>query len=181
MYKILSALILCLISLIESGCSGKQDTTENVATENQESALAYSVPTPSGYDGPAGVPSFIMTDINNSQINTADLKGDLTIIFFNPDCDHCQREAQSISGSKNLFKGKQLYFISVDELDAIRKFRIDYGLTDNNFHFAKSDVELIVRAMGPISSVPSMCFYKNGKNTGQLEGEKTAAELAAKM
>lgn len=157
-------------------------TEKSAKVEQPESPVAPSpVADVGSYNGPAGVPSFPMLDINNNQLNSADLTGNLTLIFFNPDCDHCQREAQSINKAKELFKAKQMYFVSVDELDAILKFRTDYGLTEDNFHFSKSDVELVVRAMGPISSVPSMYFFKNGKMTGQMEGEKTAAELAAQM
>lgn len=182
MVRKFSILNICISVIVQYGCAGKKGTDEFVVADRSQEVLASaSVEIPSEYKGPAGVPSFLMVDLNNNQINSADLTGDLTIILFNPDCDHCQREAKAINGSKNLFKGKQIYFISVDELDAIRKFRVDYGLTEENFHFAKSDVELIVRALGPVSSVPSMFFYKNGKNTGQMEGEKTAAELAAKM
>lgn len=182
MLRKISIIILYGSVSLQISCSSNQATNENSAVAgNSESLAAAPPPATSDYNGPAGVPSFIMTDIDNKVINSADLTGNLTIILFNPDCDHCQREAQAINGSKNLFKEKQIYFISVDELDAIRKFRNDFGLTENNFHFAQSDVELIVRALGPVSSVPSMFFYKNGKMTGQMEGEKTAAELAAKM
>ena len=177
MIKYFLQITIIITSIISASCnekSNKNNQPETIAATPSESVV-------NNYNGPAGVPSFPMLDINNNQLNSADLKGNLTLIFFNPDCDHCQREAQSINGSKELFKSKQIYFVSVDELDAIRKFRTDYGLTENNFHFAKSDVELVVRAMGPISSVPSMYFFKNGKMTGQMEGEKTAAELAAQM
>jgi len=169
-----------LISSILVSCSGdstKKTESESVVKVEVEAATAPA----SGYAGPAGVPSFMMIDMEGKPVNSADFKGNLTIFLFNPDCDHCQREAKVINAAKNLFREKQIWFVSMDEPQVIAKFRTDYGLTDNNFHFAKSDVELVVRALGPVSSVPALFIYKEGKLSERLEGEHSAEELASKM
>lgn len=123
----------------------------------------------------------MMMDVNGKTVNSADLNGNVTIFLFSPDCDHCQREAKVINASKNLFRNKQIWFVSVDEPEVIAKFRTDYGLTDDNFHFAKSEVELVVRALGPVSSVPAIFIYKDGTLSERMEGEHPAEVLASKM
>ena len=171
-----------LLLLLSVGCSKSENTTSVQETESaMASAVIESSAPDANYNGPAGVPGFPYLDLLGKTMNTANLTGNVTVVFFNPDCDHCQKEAQNINGAKNLFRDKQMYFFSADELEAIKAFRLKYGLVEDNFHFGKGDVEMIVRAMGPINSVPSFYFYKNGQLTGQLEGEKSAAEIAAKM
>jgi len=133
---------------------------ENKTPEVAQSTIAKDSIQPD-YTGLAGIPSFPITLVNGGSINTAELTGNITLIFFSPDCDHCQTEAKNINAAKNLFQNKVIYFISIDEIDAITKFRDTYGLNEPNFHFGKSDVELIVRAVGPISSVPAMYFYNH--------------------
>lgn len=173
-------LMLVTSSVILLNCSPNKK--EDQTTDNQSAAVAnLSEPSAVDYNGPGGIPPFPITMIDGTSINSPNINGNLVLIFFNPECDHCQRTAQNINGSKHLFKDKQLYFISIDALDAVKKFRTNYGLLESNFHFGVSDVELIVRAMGPISSVPYFYFFKNGKLDGRLEGEKTAAEIVAKM
>lgn len=167
-----------LIHVMLYACTGDSAKKTETAAETPAEIPAQTEPE---YTGPAGIPSFMMTDLNGKPINSSELTGNITLILFNPDCDHCQREAQSINASKNLFLNKQIWFVSVDEPEFIAKFRTDYGLTDSNFHFARTDVELIVRALGPVSSVPAMFFYKNGKLTAQMEGEKSAKDIASKM
>lgn len=173
--KILTTATLLIILIITSSCKKENNTTEVAQTPSTSDS------TQTNYSGSAGIPSFPISLVNGGSLNTSDLKGNVTLIFFSPDCDHCQTEAKTINASKNLFRNKVIYFISIDEIEAITKFRDNYGLNEPNFHFAKSDVELIVRAIGPISSVPAMYFYKEGKLAGQLEGEQTAEKLADQM
>ena len=171
-----------LLLVLSVGCSKSENSTAVQQTEpTMASAVTESVTTDADYNGPAGVPGFPYLDLSGKTMNTANLTGNVTVVFFNPDCDHCQKEAQNINGAKNLFRDKQMYFFSADVPDAIKAFRLKYGLVEDNFHFGQGDVEMIVRAMGPINSVPSFYFYKQGILTGQLEGEKSAAEIAAKM
>jgi len=170
-----SSLLIASLLISCSGNSAKK--TESDPVEEVEAAVASA----SGYTGPAGIPSFMMIDMDGKPVNSADLNGNVTIFLFSPDCDHCQREAKVINAAKNLFRDKQIWFVSVDEPQIIAKFRTEYGLTDSNFHFAKSEVELVVRALGPVSSVPALFIYKNGKLSERMEGEHSAEELASKM
>jgi cytochrome oxidase Cu insertion factor (SCO1/SenC/PrrC family) len=50
------------------------------------------------------------------------------IIFFNPECDHCQTEAKHISDSIQLLQKVQIVFASSAPLADIKKFADEYGL-----------------------------------------------------
>lgn len=92
-----------------------------------------------------------------------DLPGRSILIFFNPDCDHCQREAGAVRDNIFSFASFQLYFISSDSLKNIEKFAKEYGLADfENVHFARTEVEEVIRNFGPIPA-PSMYLYSGKK------------------
>jgi|YNPMSStandDraft_2_1061718.scaffolds.fasta_scaffold01045_7 thiol-disulfide isomerase/thioredoxin len=54
-------------------------------------------------------------------------KGKATIvIFFDPDCDHCQKQASWIAASPESFKNAQLLWVSTAEANAINTFGKTY-------------------------------------------------------
>ena len=162
---IFSVLILSVFS-----CSPKTESTDTETADAANTVMRQDA-TP--------IPHFNLENLDGTQFSSKDLKGDLALIFFNPDCDHCQREAVAIHSNKNKFKGKQLYFISIDSINAISKFRSEYDLTDDNFHFSRGNVEDIVNALGPIPSVPCFYIYKNGQLIERLEGEVDVDRVAS--
>jgi peroxiredoxin len=92
-----------------------------------------------------------------------DLPGRSILIFFNPDCDHCQREAGMIRDHLDSFGAFSLYFISSDSLETIEQFAEEYGLAGKeNVHFARTEVEEVIRNFGPIPA-PSMYLYSGKK------------------
>lgn len=99
------------------------------------------------------------------------------LIFFNPDCDHCQREAQQISAQKSLFKNYSVYFISIDPMDKIQQFALDYKLTDRNFFFAQADSYEVYKTVGPLPTVPAIFIYANRQFVKKLEGEVKLEEV----
>ena len=163
------SLLLLALPIFFWNCSSKPES----ATTETPIAEAQAAPAP---EGPA-LPVFNLTDLNGTPFSTATMPDDMIIIFFNPGCDHCQREATAIHGRKKDFEDKQVYFVSVDSLSTISKFRKEYDLTDPNFHFAAGDVETIVTAMGPVPSVPCIYIYRDRKLVSRLEGEAEIDEI----
>ena len=165
MHKIL---ILPALILLIAGC-GPKPSAETATTPVESSTPA---PTP----GPP-LPVFNLTNLDGSNTTTASLPDNLILIFFNPGCDHCQREATAIHGRKKEFSEHEIWFVSVDSLKNIADFRKEYQLTDSNFHFAGGDVEQIVTAMGPIPSVPCIYIYRDRRMVTRLEGEAELDEI----
>lgn len=98
------------------------------------------------------------------------LSGNLVLIFFNPSCEHCQEEAKFIAENKKLFDTYQLYFISSDSLPSITRFKSDYKLNENNYHFAFGDGMSVYQTMGALNNVPAVFVYRDRKLTGKSEG-----------
>src|SRR5690348_4581997 len=90
--------------LIALSIAGAQSCSKKPAGEQVASEVA--VP-------PANEqPSIPLTLLDNTQVNVKDLTGKNALIFFQPDCDHCQREAQEFEHNLEAFAGTTLYFIT---------------------------------------------------------------------
>jgi peroxiredoxin len=100
-----------------------------------------------------------------------DLKGKTVLIFFNSDCDHCQNEAEQISGRKQIFQQYQVYFISADSMKNITKFADDYKLRERNFYFAQADSYQVYKTVGDMPSIPAIFIYNNKRLIKKFAGE----------
>ena len=58
------------------------------------------------------LPLLSINGIEGTVVYLPDVSENCVLIFFSPDCDHCQNEAKEISGRKQVFKNYQVYFIS---------------------------------------------------------------------
>lgn len=123
------------------------------------------------------LPQMMLTLKEGSPISAKTLEGKSILIFFQPDCDHCQREAKEISEHIDAFKGYQVYFTSTAALDAMNQFAKDYQLAEKpNIFFAQTTLDEILSSVGPISA-PSMFIYSDQKLIKHLDGETPIAEI----
>lgn len=90
------------------------------------------------------------------------------ILFFSPDCEHCQYEAQAIVAKKNEFANINLWWVSVADSTAMMKFSKTYGLNNlNNNYLAHLSAEKVYQTFGSVS-VPHIFIY-NKHNVLQKE------------
>jgi peroxiredoxin len=155
-------LLIAVVLLAAAGCA-KEKPTENVVN---------AVPSARNE-----MPPLVTTQTDNSKVSLKDLKGKVMIVFFNPDCDHCQREAKLISQNKDVFSSYQVYFITPDQMPVIEKFAVDYDLLDSNFHFCRSEPADIFNAVGAITSLPTFFVFNDQILVGKNEGETTIENL----
>ena len=105
------------------------------------------------------LPAMLLTQKDGSIVDAKNLEGKIVLIFFHPDCDHCQREAKEIEEHKDDFIGYKIYFISSDPMPQLVKFEEDYHLGNlPNVTFATTRVEFIMGNYGPIAA-PSLFIY----------------------
>jgi hypothetical protein len=100
------------------------------------------------------------------------------LVFYFPDCDHCQREAADISKHLAAFKSYHVWFIAVVPFPEIQKFAIDYKLIGYNYvHFVRTEPKDITNNYGGIST-PSMYIYsKEKKLVKAFNGETKVEEI----
>jgi len=117
-------------------------------------------------------PHLPLTNINGTKLNANDITGKSVFIFFQPDCDHCQREAEQIKQNISAFNGYKLYFISDAALPQIAAFAQTYQLADNPaIHFYQTSIADIMRTIGAVQ-LPSVYIYSaQGKLVKTFNGE----------
>jgi len=116
-----------------------------------------------------------MDDGSNLQVKT--LKGNTILILFQPDCDHCQREAESIRDFAKEFEKYTLYFISAADMKEIRAFASTYGLAGKgNIRFGATDVATVIKSFGSIPA-PSVFIYNSGKQKAAFKGEAEIGQI----
>ncbi len=117
------------------------------------------------------LPLMRVTKLDGSQVDINALKGKTILILFQPECDHCQREAKQIRAHINSFNDYSIYFISAGQLSAIEKFGNESALLNrSNIHFAVTTVENVLNNFGPVPT-PSMYIYRAQQLVRKFNGE----------
>lgn len=118
------------------------------------------------------LPAMQVTGLDGRTFPVKSLKGKTVIVMFQPDCDHCQREATQIQENIAAFKPYQLYFITTAASAEIKKFAAEYKLnTYRNVHFGTTTLGDILSTYGPIET-PSLYIYNaDGRLVKKFNGE----------
>lgn len=94
------------------------------------------------------------------------------MLFFNPDCDHCQYEAKAILEHQSDFVNTNFWWVATVDGLAINDFSQKYHLDKlSNHYFAKIPAEKLVETFGSVS-VPHIFIYdKTGVLQKEFRGE----------
>lgn len=118
------------------------------------------------YTKDSTLPNFQLLRQDSSWLSTAQLpkKSTVVIIFFNPDCEHCQHEATNLA--KNMDKLKNVQFIWATyqpTFEEISAFASKYHLNNlSNVHFVK-DVNYAIPSFYHLEMTPYMAVYGKHK------------------
>ena len=124
------------------------------------------------------LPPLMVTMITGEKVMVSSLPGNTILIFFSPDCDHCQREAEAIQLQLNAFKNYTLYFIAAGLPEDIKLFAQKYHLAGYpNVLFARVEIPDVIRVIGPMST-PSFFIYSREKRlVKKFDGETKVEEI----
>jgi peroxiredoxin len=123
------------------------------------------------------LPEIVLTLQDGKQRKATSLKGNVLLVLFQPDCEHCQREAERIRARLDDFKDYQMYFISSAPIDEVIQFARQHNLAnDSRIHLATASVYEILTSYGPIEA-PSIYAYSEGKLIKAFHGEVEVAEI----
>lgn len=122
-----------------------------------------------------GLPMIDLTLIDGDRYTNRDVKsGPLVLIYFSPDCDHCQQFISSLLQRESLIKKRQVLLASFVEVDQLARFGIGLGI--NRYPDLKMGTEgesfRIARALG-IRKFPYIALYDSARNLIRtFEGEQ---------
>jgi peroxiredoxin len=127
---------------------------------------------------PSELPAFMMTLTSGQQLMSDTLPGNLILIFYNPGCDHCQREAEAIRKDLDAFNHHTIYFIAASPLETITQFAADYDLAGlSNIIFARAEISDVIREMGPIGTPALFIYSKDKQLVKRFDGETDVEEI----
>ncbi len=118
-------------------------------------------------------PNMFILTLEGSAISAKRLIGKKTIfILFQPDCDHCQKEAKQIRENIEAFRDYEIYFVTAAKVEEVKNFSIDYKFEEHkNFHFATTDIQSIINSYGPIQAPSIYIYSEQGKLLTQFNGQ----------
>ncbi|MFT4642738.1 MAG: thioredoxin-related protein [Candidatus Azotimanducaceae bacterium] len=125
------------------------------------------------------IPYFTFTSLDNSRFTQDNFDKSRTkfIMYFNSECDHCQKQASWIANDIETFKNFEITFISYEEMEAIKSFRDKHNFKQDNITFLQ-DSRLTFSDKFGVETFPSILFYtKDGKLIKKFEGETKVKEI----
>jgi peroxiredoxin len=154
---------LMLIVGISVGCQKKEEKVET---------------TPAPVQAANDLPTMPITFLDGTTVQAKSLTGSLILILFQPECDHCQREAQEFQKNLGAFNNYTLYFVSSVGIPETEAFAKQYGLSGHaNVKFGVTAVENVLNNFGAISA-PSMYIYNgSGKLVKKFNGETDIQQI----
>lgn len=157
--------ILLITGMLTVAACNKQQEQKSASDPSTTSAVVNELP----------AMQIILVD--SSRLSARDLHGKNVIVMFQPDCDHCQREAKQIQENIAAFETYQVYFVSSATGEELKKFASEYKLDNySHIHFGTTTVEEIISSLGQIDA-PSVYIYDNGKLKQKFNGETDIAEI----
>jgi len=119
-------------------------------------------------------PSFdILLSDSTTHINTGLIeKGRPTVLlYFSPDCEHCQKETEDIIKHMDLLKMARFYFVTCDPFDRLKAFIGHYRLDKyNNITIGRDEQFYLVRHFKGIAPPYLMLYDKEKKQRASYQG-----------
>jgi thiol-disulfide isomerase/thioredoxin len=119
------------------------------------------------------VPNYSFYDLDGGKYSNGLVKGNpMVFIYFHPECEHCQYEAEQLLLKRDSFKGVQLVMVSPAPIDAVKQFFSSYHLTEIENLDVLWDKENKFESYFGESIFPTVIIYDNqGKLRKKYKGE----------
>ena len=87
----------------------------------------------------------------------------IVLLFFRPDCPHCQEETRDILAHIDSFQNVQFYMLALEPLRDIREFNLKYHIAQyRNFTIGKDQERSFLHTFRP-ATVPYIAIYDGNK------------------
>ena len=83
------------------------------------------------------------------------------IMFFSPDCEHCQKELKELSANKNKFKNIPILMLSPANYAEIKKFYKDYAVSKMPNITVAHDDNYTMSRLYQLKTFPTMFVYNH--------------------
>ena len=160
----------------DSGSGAAKTTTQSLNTNKYYDTLLP-------YRKNPNIPPFKLMRPDSTWFTNADLpkKKPVVIIYFSPECGHCQLAAQEISNSIDKLKDATFIWVSYYSVPEIKTFTEKYKLTQyTNFRFGR-DPQYFLPTFFRVKFTPFMAVYDNNGQFVQAFEQGAAPETLATL
>ena len=130
---------------------------------------------------PTTIPPYKILTTKDQNLTPADLEKNkpVMIIYFAPDCPHCQKLIKDMKPSIGKFKNIQVIMITFTDIRMLKTFENDYGLKAYpNFILGTEGYTYTVQRFYQLKHTPFVAIYdKNGKLVQVFEKQPEASDL----
>lgn len=127
------------------------------------------------------LPSFkINTVPDSASFSNKDLnsKNPVIIMFFSPDCEHCQKETKELLAYKKELKNVQLVMLSPSNYPTLKQFFVEYGIAAMPNIKMAQDINYTMGSLYQIRTFPTLYVYdKAGKLLKVFAGNVGVPEI----
>ncbi|RDV15062.1 hypothetical protein DXT99_10320 [Pontibacter diazotrophicus] len=175
-YIIVGVVLVLLLIFFIDNLNSKSATRETQPTAEEVPAANTAAVVPNE------LPMMSLTRLDGSSLMAKNLEGKTVLVLFQPDCDHCQREAVQIRENLEAFDDYTIYFVSDAALPQLNQFAREYELADkNNIHFAQASVNDIIHALGPVEAPSVFVYSEEGRLVSSFIGETPIEEIKSAL
>jgi thioredoxin-related protein len=172
--KMMKKILFLLSLIIAAGCTNAQNK-EATATASTQPAAAPKAQT--------GIPPFHILTTDSVYITPANLKKNmpLMIIYFSPDCSHCQHLMYELKSKMKDLKNVQVVMVTFAEpLKASQVFYRDFDLKKwPNWTVGTEGYTYVVQKYYDVHTTPYIALYdKNHKEVKAWDKTPTIDSLA---
>lgn len=117
---------------------------------------------------------------NGQQYTSAQLAaGPVVLVYFSPDCDHCQNFTKDLLKNYSVVANKQVVMVTFQSMEMLKPFVSQYSLgTYPNFKVGTEGTSYLVQRYYQIRSFPYIAIYdKKGNLVRTFEGEQPHSEI----
>jgi thioredoxin-related protein len=129
------------------------------------------------------IPAFNIRTVPDSSSFTNNMlqKNKPTILmFFDPDCDHCQEATKNFTARINRFKDVQILMVTIYDFNRIKKFHQDFKIADFPNIVLTRDAAFDLPRFYGVHSIPDVYVYdKKGKLMRHYKKDIPVEEIAA--
>jgi thiol-disulfide isomerase/thioredoxin len=130
---------------------------------------------------PLTIPPYKILTTNDQTVTPANLVKNkpVMIIYFAPDCPHCQKLINDIKPSMAKFKNIQVIMITFTDIRMVKTFENDYGLKAYpNFVLGTEGYTYTVQRFYKLQHTPFVAIYnKGGQLVQTFEKQPEASDL----
>ncbi|CAG5016661.1 hypothetical protein DYBT9275_05602 [Dyadobacter sp. CECT 9275] len=129
---------------------------------------------------PKTIAPFQIKLTNGQQYASTQLsKGPVVLIYFSPDCEHCQNFTKDLVKNYSVVANKQVVMVTFQDMTMLKPFVTQYKLAQYpNIKVGTEGTSYVVQRYYQIRSFPYIAIYdKKGNLVRTFEGEQPHADI----